>query len=46
MLNFEEELKRFSLSEEVDTEAAKADTEQVTDVSDILVELLKELKEK
>ncbi|MGN0294050.1 MAG: hypothetical protein ACI4D3_08620 [Lachnospiraceae bacterium] len=42
MLDFEEELKKFSPSEEVDEETAKVDPEEVTDMADVLMTLLKD----
>lgn len=42
MIDFDEELKKFTKSEELDTETAKADPEQVTDMADVLMELLKD----
>ncbi|MDO5409880.1 MAG: hypothetical protein Q4F21_05435 [Lachnospiraceae bacterium] len=42
MLDFDEELKKFTPSEEVDRETAKVDTEQVSDMADVLMELLKD----
>ena len=42
MIDFDEELKKFKPSEEVDKESSKVDPEQVTDMADVLMELLKE----
>ncbi len=42
MIDFDEELKKFKPSEEVDTEAAGIDPEEVTDMADVLMELLKD----
>lgn len=42
MIDFDEELKKFTPSEEVDKEIAKVDPEQVTDMADVLMELLKD----
>lgn len=41
MLDFEEELKKFTPSEEVEAENTKANTSQESDMADILMELLK-----
>ena len=46
MLNFGEEIKKFQPSLEVDdTEDAIYNTNSTTDVTDIVLELLKEMKE-
>ncbi|MCI6499706.1 hypothetical protein ACTNBM_00655 [Lachnospiraceae bacterium HCP1S3_C3] len=46
MLNFDEEIKKFQPSLEVDdTEDAIYNTNSTTDVTDIVLELLKEMKE-
>ena len=46
MLNFDEEIKKFQPSLEVDdTEDAIYITNSTTDVTDIVLELLKEMKE-
>lgn len=42
MIDFEEELKNFIPSKEVDKENLPVDTEQLTDVTDIVMQLLKE----
>lgn len=42
MIDFDEELQKFTPSEEVDTETARIDPEQVTDMADVLMELLKD----
>lgn len=46
MLNFDEEIKKFQPSLEVeDTEDAIYNTSTTTDVTDIVLELLKEVRE-
>lgn len=46
MLNFDEEIKKFQPSTEVDdTEDAIYNTNSTTDVTDIVLELLKEIRE-
>ena len=46
MLNFDEEIKKFQPSLAVDdTEDAIYNTNSTTDVTDIVLELLKEMKE-
>lgn len=46
MLNFDEEIKKFQPSLEVDdTEDAIYNTNSTTDVTDVVLELLKEMKE-
>lgn len=40
MIDFDEELKKFTPSEEVDAESAKADSENITDMTDVLMQLL------
>lgn len=42
MIDFDEELKRFTPSDEVDEETAKADPEEIMDMADVLMELLKD----
>lgn len=42
MIDFDEELKKFTPSEEVDTEIARVDPEEITDMADVLMELLKD----
>ena len=41
MLDFDEELKKFTPSE-VDEETARVDPEEVTDMADVLMTLLKD----
>ncbi len=40
MIDFDEELKKFTPSEEVDAESAKVDSENITDMTDVLMQLL------
>lgn len=42
MIDFDEELKKFTPSEEVDKETVKVDPEQVSDMADVLMEILKD----
>ena len=42
MIDFDEELKKFTPSEEVDAETIKADPEQIKDMADVLMQLLKD----
>lgn len=42
MIDFDEELKKFTPSKEVDEETATIDPEEVTDMADVLMELLKD----
>ena len=44
MLNFEEELKKFQPSLEVDEIEASVMDEKLTDVTDIMAELLEEVR--
>ena len=42
MIDFEKELKKFVPSEEIDSESTKVDTEKHWDITDVLMELLKD----
>ncbi|MGN0268701.1 MAG: hypothetical protein ACI4D7_13635 [Lachnospiraceae bacterium] len=42
MIDFDEELKKFVPSEEIDPESTKVDTEKIRDITDVLMELLKD----
>ena len=42
MLDFDEELKKFTPSEEVDEETARVDPEEVTDMADVGMTVLKD----
>jgi hypothetical protein len=42
MIDFDEELKKFAPSEEVGTDNTKVDPEEITDMADVLMELLKD----
>ena len=42
MIDFDEELKKFVPSEEIDPESTKVDTEKIRDIRDVMMELLKD----